>query len=280
MAFPFEQLPIKRSSSPHPHERSARYRAYFFGPFRVFCGQQSSGEIVLHRSKARKLLKLFLLNPGKLFPIDQLCTFCWPAAEEAKALGSLHVTIHDVRHGLEPDLLSHQRSTFIRRNTHNCYWFDPCDLWWSDVFEVQRMHLVAKEAEALEDAATALACYRTLLDYYRAGFLPEDMYEDLFTSYRNQYTYAHTYVLERSMQLASQLRLTDEVMTYVLQALSIDPYNETAMREMINELLLQGNTAGAIHQLSAFQAVLRQDLNASLGPTLLSLRKKLLYEEV
>jgi DNA-binding SARP family transcriptional activator len=47
---------------------------------------------------------------------------------------------------------------------------------------------------------------------------------------------------------------------------------------MIHVFLLQGNIAGAIHQLNDFQALLRQDLGIGLSPELLSLRKQILSE--
>jgi DNA-binding SARP family transcriptional activator len=278
MLLPLEQPRMNHPLASHPHEFEARYRAYFFGPFRVLHENQPLGELAWRRSKARELLKLFLLNPGKFFAVDQLSSFLWPSTEHSKSLGSFHVTIHYLRHLLEPNLMPHQRSTFICRNKHNLYYFNPHDMWWSDIFDIQRMHLTAREADKCEDAATAITCYRKLASYYHLGFLPEDIYEDLFIPYRRQHNCAHMQVLERLIQLASQLRLFDEVLTYARQILLIDPYNETAVKEMIHVFLLQGNIAGAIHQLNDFQALLRQDLGIGLSPELLSLRKQILSE--
>src|SRR5690348_8113690 len=93
-----------RKTSIHPYEREhqAYYRAYLFGQFRFFQGQQSIAEEMRRRSKAGTLLKWFLLNPGTLCSADQFLDLFWSDISPETTLGNLHVTMHYLRRLLEP----------------------------------------------------------------------------------------------------------------------------------------------------------------------------------
>lgn len=260
----------------HPASSQAQYRAHLFGLFNVSRNDQPLGEPVWRRNKAKTLLKWFLLNPGKCFSIAQLSQLCWPDVPQETAVKNLHVTMHYLRHLLEPELSPGQRSTFIRRNRHNFYWFDLDEHWWVDLLEVERLSSVAREADRRSDFTTALASYRSLLDYYTLGFLPEEVYEDIFTPYRRKYDCAYTQTLERLMQLCTQENMFDDVLTYALQALSVDPYNESAIGAMANVYLKWGNSARAIHTLDRFQSFLKQELGIVPTKELQVLRENIL----
>src|ERR1700730_4147478 len=131
----------------HPSQASARYQAYFFGPFRVISAKQPLGEPTWRRNKAKALLKWFLLNPGDLFSVEQLSKLFWPGAPLKAAASNLHVTLHYLRQVLTHTLASGQPSTFIRRNRYNYYWFNLHDDWWTDVADIQYLSAHAKDAE-------------------------------------------------------------------------------------------------------------------------------------
>src|SRR5579883_2352706 len=88
----------------HPSRASARYNAFFFGPFHVTRDEQPLGEPTWRRNKAKTLLKWFLLNPGDLFSVEQLSHVFWPEVAPKIAASNLHVTLHYLRRVLEPDL--------------------------------------------------------------------------------------------------------------------------------------------------------------------------------
>ncbi|HEU5374004.1 MAG TPA: BTAD domain-containing putative transcriptional regulator [Ktedonobacteraceae bacterium] len=255
-----------------------RYKAYLFGPFGVMRDDQLLGEPIWRRNKAKTLLKWFLLNPGKFFSVEQLSKLCWPGVEQAAAVKNLHVTIHYLRHLLEPELKAGQKSTFIRRNRHNFYWFELDESWWIDIFEIEQLSTAAKEAELCGEFLTAIAHYHELSEYYARGFLPEEVYEDAFSPYRRQYDCAHGQTLARLMQLCAQVNMFDDVLTYGLQALALDPYCEFAVKAIINVYLERGNAAGAIRMLDTFQDFLKQELGIEPGEDMLLLREKFLRE--
>jgi DNA-binding SARP family transcriptional activator len=105
--------------------------------------------------------------------------------------------------------------------------------------------------------------------------LHEDSYEDVFTSYRRYYECIYTEVLDRLMHFYSQANMIDDMLTHAHYALLIDPYNESAIKAIVDGHYRQGNTAGAIRKLDHFQALLREELGVEPGAALLALRKQI-----
>ncbi len=255
----------------HPH-----YKAYFFGSFRVMCDGQDLGTPTWRRNKARTLLKWFLLNPGSLFSVEQLNKLFWPHVGEKVATSNLHVTMHYLRHILEPELAPGNASIFIRRNRHNYYWFDLNDAWWTDVSEVRQLSTLAREAESRGEIARSAALYSQVVGYYSQGFLPEDIYDDIFSPHRRQFDFAYIQILEHLLHLHTQAGQPDEAHTCALRILSADPYNETAMAVIVQLSLLQGNTISALRQIDDFGQALKQDLGIEPGREMLALRASIL----
>jgi DNA-binding SARP family transcriptional activator len=260
----------------HPSFSHARYKAYLFGQFRIMRDEQPLGEQNWRRNKAKMLLKWFLLNPGELFSGEQLSKLFWPDITKGAAASNLHVTLHYLRHILEPELAPGCVSTFIRRNRHNYYWFELNNTWWADVYDIQHLSASAKEAERNKETFRAIALYCQLISHYRQGFLPEDVYEDLFSSYRRQHDYAYVQSLEHMMQLYLQESQLDDALSCALHILSLDPYSESAIKTMVHVYLRQGNTTSAIRQLDDFQHFLKQELGIEPGEEIRTLRKRIL----
>lgn len=261
------------------NESTALYKVYFFGPFRIMSKNQPFSEFIWRRNKARSLLKWFLLNPSRMFSVDQLIVLFWPGIERSAGLRNLHVTTNYLRHLLEPDLLPYQKSKFIRRNKNNFYWFELDESWWADIFDVQYLLTSAREAEQRGDVAEAITHYGKIARYGSRGFLPEDVYEDTFTPYRRQYERITTQVLESLIQLCSQCGQFDEVFSYSHQALLIDPYCEIAIKAIVNAYFKQGNITEATRKLDDFQNLLKEDLGLELGEDILLLKRNFLARE-
>ena len=273
---PKKHLAYTEKEEHHLSQSQARYKAYFFGPFCITLDERPLGEPTWRRNKAKALLKWFLLNPADLFSTEQLGKLFWPDISKEGAASNLHVTLHYLRHVLEPELPLGCPSTFIRRNRHNYYWFDLNDLWWTDMFDVQHLSTTAKEAERRGETARAIALYGQLISYYSLTFLPEDIYEDVFSPYRRQHDYAHAQLLDHLMQLYTQAGLLDDALSCALRILSVDPYSEDAVKTMVHIYLHQGNVTGAIRQLDDFRNSLEQDLGIEPGKEILTLRSSIL----
>lgn len=276
MNMSHKHLAAGQEDSSSPSQTHARYKAFFFGPFRVTRDEQPLGEPTWRRNKARALLKWFLLNDGDLFSIEQLSKLFWPESTEKVAVNNLHVTLHYLRRVLEPELAHGEPSSFVRRNRHNYYWFDLRGVWWSDVSEVEYLSACAKETERTGDLAQTIALSNRLLAYYKLGFLPEDIYEDVFSPYRRQHEYAYTRLLERLLQLYIHTEQADEALSSALSLLSVDPYNENAVKAMVHIYLRQGNVTGALRQIDDFHRSLKEDLGIEPEKEVLVLRETIL----
>lgn len=277
MTLPQEKYSSSTEKEVHHLSQShGRYKAYFFGPFRITRDERPLGEPKWRRNKAKALLKWFLLNPGDLFSVDQLSRLFWSDSAGKVATSNVHVALHYLRRVLEPELAPGAPSTFIRHNRHNYYWFDLHDDWWTDVSEVRHLSTLAKQAELDGELSRSIELSRQLISYYSLTFLPEDIYEDIFAPYRRQHDYAYTQWLTSLTQLYIQTGQLDDAFSCALDILSTDPYSEEAVKMLVQIHLLQGDTASAIRQLDDFQSFLKEDLGIEPGREMLTLRSSIL----
>jgi DNA-binding SARP family transcriptional activator len=261
-----------------PSQCAARYTASFFGPFRVALDDnQLIGELS-RRNRAALLLKWFLLNPARRVSPENLCALFWLGRRKESAINNLHVNLNHLRRVLEPELPPGCPSTFIHRSQNNYYWFDPRDLWWADIDEVRTLFAVAEDADRRGETTRAIALYDRAVDYYRLTFLPEDIYEDAFASYRQEHDLAYAQCLNRLMQLRLRASHLTKALSCAMDMMCIDPYNRDAMKTIIKVHARQGNIVGAICQLDNFLRTLKHDMGIAPDSELLALRKSLILD--
>ncbi len=257
------------------YERQASYRGYLFGQFRLFHAEQSMGEMMRRRNKARMLLKWFLLNPGKLGSADEFIDLFWPEVSLDTALGNFHVTMHYLRHMLEPELNARQESNLIRRKPNNFYWFQADESWWTDVNDLQLAFERARTCDTHGDESRATFYYRKVVSYCSQGFLPEDEAEGWLLPYRRRYKHMYSQVLTRLIQIYTQRNELEEVLEYAYQSLSIDPYNEMATQTIVDAHLQQGNVSIAQRWLESFWQALQRDLGLHPNKEFYVLRERI-----
>lgn len=279
--MPLSQI---RSVSPavqgiaHPREReySACYRAYFFGQFHLFAREKPVKETMWRRSKGKALLKWFLLNPGKLCSADEFIDLFWPDVALETASGNLYVTIHYLRHLLEPTLSPRETPKFIRRQSNNFYWFEMDETWWTDIMDVQHLFDTARTFDARGDDVKASFYYRKVVSHCCLGFLPEDESEPWLRPYRQHYEYIYLQVLLRLIQIYQKRSELEEVLEYAYLALSQDAYCELAIKAIIDVYFKQGNMGMAMRRLDDFGSLLRQELGVEPSREMLGLRMRLM----
>jgi DNA-binding SARP family transcriptional activator len=264
--------------STHPREREHRalYRAYIFGQFRLLRQEKPIKETMWRRNKVKALLKWFLLNPGKLCSADEFIELFWPDVPIETAMGSLHVTVHCLRHLLEPSLGPRETSKFIRRQTNNFYWFAMDETWWTDITDVQHLFETAKAFDAHGDDVKAAFYYRKVVSYCSLGLLPEDDAEEWLRPYRQHYEYIYLQVLVRLIQIYQQREQAEEVLEYAYQALSLDPCCEPAVKAIINVYFKQGDVSKARRRLDDFHHFLQQELGVEPSGEMRALRMKIM----
>lgn len=270
-----QKLPPRALVHSREYEYGAAYRAYLFGPFRLFCGEQSVGELMQRRNKARMILKWFLLNPGKLGSADEFIELFWPEFPPEKALGNFHVTMHYLRHMLEPALTARQESTFIHRKPNNFYWFQMDEHWWMDTSDLEMLLERARECDLHGDDRRAAYYYRKVASYCQLGFLPEDEGESWLRPYRTRYKHLYSQVLMRLIQIHTHWNEVEDILEYAYQSMLHDPYNETAIRAIIEVHLQQGNVALAQRRLDSFWLSLHKNLGLRPDKELYVLRERI-----
>jgi DNA-binding SARP family transcriptional activator len=254
------QLGERDRVHPREYEHQATYRAYLFGQFRLFCGSLSIGQLLRRRTKARQLLKWFLLNPGKLCSADEFIDLFWPDISPETALGNFHVTMHYLRRVLEPALNSRQEPTYVRRKPNNFYWFQMDESWWIDASDLQMLFERARNYELLGDEQRAAFYYRKIAWYCSQGFLAEDEAESWLLPYRRRYNHMYAQSLGRLVQIYTRAQELEEVLEYAYQLLLIEPCHEEATRAIVDAHLQQGNVSIAQRRLDAFCQALQRDL--------------------
>lgn len=262
----------------HPREReySACYRTYFFGQFRLFIWEKPIKETMWRRNKVKALLKWFLLNPGKLCSADEFIDLFWPDVALDTACGNLYVTIHCLRHLLEPALGPREASKFIRRQSNNFYWFEMDETWWTDIMDVQHLFDTARAFDTRGDDVKASFYYRKVVGHCSSGFLPEDEPEQWLRPYRQHYEYIYLQVLLRLIQIYQKRGELEEVLEYAYLALSLDVYCEPAMKAIIDVYFKQGNMGMAICRLDDFGSLLQQELGVGPSKEMHALRMRII----
>lgn len=262
----------------HPREREqqAHYRAYLFGPFRLFYKDVPIGKQMRRRSKAGTLLQWFLLNPGKLGSADEFLDLFWPNISAETALCNLHVAIHYLRHLLQPDLPARQESKFIHRRPNNFYWFDMDETWWADIIDTPHLFDTARKLEQSGKDNKASFYYRKVISYCSLGFLPENASEPWLEPYLRRYEYLYSQSLQRMIQFCAQRGELEDAMEYAYQALAVDPYCEPATKAIIDVHLQQGNIPAASRTLNDFCSFFQQALGVGPGRDFHVLRDRII----
>ncbi|MEC3957778.1 BTAD domain-containing putative transcriptional regulator [Nocardia sp. CDC153] len=255
---------------------SHRFQARFFGPFHVSRdGAPLNDAAELGRTSARTLLKWFLLNPGIRVGSLELCELLWPVRRSRSNPNRLHVTLHYLRHLLEPDLAARQPSTFIRSDGKGLYWFDFADSWWTDVRAAERLLAAGKDADTKGDVETAITSYELVLDYYRRTFLPENLFDEAFDSSRTAYDVAHRDVESRLLRLYLVRGQIHKALPIALSVLERDPYSEEASTAIAEVNLRQGNVLAARTQFARYLETIRRELGADPSGSALRLWERI-----
>ncbi len=259
---------------PREYEEQAGYRAYFFGHFRVFRGDQQLVDESPRRRKALMILQWFLLNPGRTCSADEFIELFWPDSPPHRALGNFHVAMHSLRRMLEPDLHSRQESAFIQRGPNNFYRFDLGERWWTDTGDVAMLFERGQACDARGERRQACYYYRRVTNYCAQGFLP-DAVGDMRMPYVYRYRQIQTQSLMRLMHLHAVNQEEEDLLESAYQMLQVDRCNEPAARVVIEALLRAGHPTRAAQRLRQLWECYQRDLGVRPTRELHDLRDRI-----
>lgn len=262
-----DQTAAARGDAPGAHiEDSAphQFAANLFGPFQISRdGTPITDGAGLSRTSARTLLKWFLLNRDLRVESRELSGLLWPDHTSSRNPNRLHVTLHYLRHVLEPDLGARQQSTFIRSDGRGRYWFDFAGCWRTDIAEVEQLFARGKAAENSGDTEQAIISYERLLEYYCRSFLPENLFDEAFDACRTEHEVAHRDAESRLLRLYLVQDAAHKALPIALSILDRDPFSEEASTAIAEICLQQGNVLAARTQFRRYLESVHRDLGAA-----------------
>lgn len=233
------------------------------GPFRVSVQGEAVDESRWARKKARTLVKLLALEPGRELLRDVLIERLWPELDAEQGLNNFHKTLHAARRALEPDLKPGAVSSYLVTQDQKVALRAPGELF----IDAEEFEKRARAALASGDPGD----YAAALEPYAGELLAEDRYEDWASVRRDKLANLHQEVLVRY----AAVRESPVAIELLEQAVAAMPGNENAHRHLMRLHALAGNRHLAVAQYRQCAEALRRDLDAE--PEAATQR---LYEEI
>jgi predicted ATPase/two-component SAPR family response regulator len=211
------------------------------------------------RRKTQALFKFLLLQRGRVVTIDQILDALYPDSNPQKAAGNLRTHISRLRRILEPDLKRGQDSRFIL-NVRGGYIFRedaPC---WIDAEEFQHLALEGQKLETEQQWEEALRRYKQAVELYRGDLLIEDRYESWAEVLSRRWQERYLEVLSHLAECYAHLGRYEQAVECCQKILEIEPYRESAYRQLMLYLCWLGEQGKAIHAYKQCVQALQEHL--------------------
>ena len=244
------------------------------GKFEVSIGGTPVPEDRWPRRKTRDVLKVLLTDPGKPFAADQLVEALLPGADISVAAGNIQARVSELRRVLEPQLSRGRDSKYIRSMGEG-YAFDPiCEF----SFDVREFEAAISEAESLasderwQEAAEMLE--QALL--LRGGdFLAEDRYAEWAEETRSHLRQRYLEALSSLTSCYVELGRLRQAIDCCQTLLTIEPYRESAIRQLMTYQFEIGQRAGALRTFEDGVQALRAHLDVAPSEATCALREQI-----
>jgi PAS domain S-box-containing protein len=228
--------------------------------------QRADGSLVggplWRRAKTRALLAFLALRRGQPVHRTVLLEALWPHLEYDAALRNLNVTVHHLRHSLEPALAHGSESRYIQYD-QDCYQLAGGEGHWLDVHAFKR---VIGQARRERDAAQAIQRYRDALALYRGEFLA-DLAPDILDCWmeRERLNELRLLAMEELAALYASRQQEAEATELLLKVLSSDACRETAVQALMRLALERGDRPAALTHYRQLEAALGRELEIRPG---------------
>ncbi|HEU5433216.1 MAG TPA: AAA family ATPase [Thermomicrobiales bacterium] len=229
------------------------------GGFRVQVGRREVADSEWRLRKARSLVKLLALAPGRQLHREQLLETLWPEQDPDAAANNLHKAVYIARRALEPDLAAARWSRYLHLQGDSLVLRPPGTLT-IDIDEFERATATALRSgdPAAYDDAVAL---------YAGDLLPEDRYEDWAAARRDE---LRACCLSLWLALAGLREARGEPAAAVealRRLVADDPAHEEAHVALTHLHALAGRRHQALRQDQQLRDGLRRELDADPAPS-------------
>lgn len=250
----------------------ARLKLYLLGRFQATLDESPLAG--LRSGKSRALLAYLAGKAGRPHQRSALATLLWGEHPEEAARLSLRVALSSLRNILAP-LDSVQGRPPLLEITHQSVQLnlDP-ELCWVDAGQFDAL-LAACASHAHSAIARCPACIHHLTEavaLYRGDFVTDlavydgPAFEEWRLLCQERYHRQATHALEQIAQHYLSLNAYAEAQRYARQLLALEPWHETAHRQLMRALALDGQRSAALLQYEACRRALADELGAEPEP--------------
>ncbi|MBK9295267.1 MAG: tetratricopeptide repeat protein [Oligoflexia bacterium] len=239
-------------------ETMLRLQIQLLGTFQVL--QNGRSLTGFRTDKIRALLAYLAVESDRPHRRDTLAALFWPDMDDQKARYNLRLSLHRLRQTLGDDALALQVDQQSAQ-------FDTTQSW-VDVLAFEQMTTaVSTHAHPqLQTCATCMARLETAVAHYHGDFLPgffltDDLpFAEWVTTQRER---LHQKVLQALDWLIAFYRYSGrltQTIPYARRQLELEPWRESAHRQMMQALAVTGQPAAALRQYETCCRILRDEL--------------------
>ena len=250
-----------------------------FGTFQLWRDGEPVPPQAWKRRKTQTLLKILLLERGKVFTQEQLVEWLFPDAHPFKALQNLHGRISELRKLLEPKLTKGTDSVFILRPSKGNYQFNPdleCQIDTECFMDQFRQGESFFSEQRWGEAALH---FQEAVDIYQGDYLPEDRYEDWAMPYHQQWQQRYLNALTKLAECEISQSRYAQAIEWIECGLQVDTVREQLYRLLMQSYARLGELGEVQKVYQRCEQVLQDELQVSPAPQTEQLYQQLLNAE-
>jgi DNA-binding SARP family transcriptional activator len=257
----------RRRSEPH-WLTDPELRIHTLGRTSVEAGPTSLGGQWLGE-RPGQVLKYLVCHRQLGATADAIAEAIWPDSGPG-VLGSARHAIHRLRDKLEPARTKHGHSSFVV-GTAGGYALDRRNIW-IDVDEFEREVQDGMAALRALEPAIATNHLSRASELYVGEFLPDEPYADWAFDERSRLHALATRAVRTLAILAYERDDSSAALGHLERLCAIEPYDESAHRDLIGALFSAGQLGDARRRYMAFAQRIRREFQEVPGFDLKSLR--------
>ncbi|WP_020393013.1 BTAD domain-containing putative transcriptional regulator [Kribbella catacumbae] len=219
-------------------------RIWLLGGFRAAVNGQELPEAAWRLRKARAIVKVLALTPGRRIHRERLAEALWPGLPVAAAANQLRKALHEVRQVLGADRVG---SVGDQLSLHADF---------VDVSAFETAVLAARRSGEPE-------AYQAAVDLYGGDLLPEDRYEEWAEPHTDRLRReAHELLVEWAALLEARADV-DAAIAALRRVLADEPSHEEAGAALMRLQALAGRRSAAMAEYDALRLALDRDLGVT-----------------
>lgn len=247
----------------------ARLSISLLGHFRaVLDGQPVTG---FKSNRVRALLAYLATESDRPHPRETLAGLLWPDWSNREAISNLRYTLFNLRqtigdHTADPPFLLVERDSLA---------FNPASDSWVDVQALAQLaQKDVTDPATMELMEQAVSLYQ---GSFLEGFSLEDSpaFDDWTLMMRERFARQISSILHSLATTYEQLGKYEPAQSYIWRQLELEPWDESANRQLMRLLALSGQRSAALEQYEDFRTLLKKELGVEPDE-----KTKIMYEQI